>query len=748
MNHLPQLITDLAVILLAAGIITLIFKAIKQPVVLGYILAGLIAGPHLNLFNVSEIENIKTWADIGVIFLLFSLGLDFSFKKLFHIGGTAFITAITVVIAMLTLGYFTGKLLGWSHMNSLFLGGMLSMSSTTIIIKSFDDMGLRNQLFAGLVIGVLIVEDLVAVIMMVLLSTIAASQNFSGIELIFNVVRLFIFIIIWFVSGIFIIPTFLKKTKKLMNDETMLVVSLALCFGMVLLATKIGFSAALGAFVMGSLLAETLEAEKIEHLTKPVKDFFGAIFFVSVGMMIDPMGLGQYWIPITLITIVVVFGQITFGTIGMILSGQPLKVAMQSGFSLAQVGEFAFIIASLGLSLKVTNKDLYPIIVAVAVITTFFTPFFIKKAEPAFEYVSRKLPSSWIKSLHRLSTGPQMVNRSSFWSDLLKELGRIVLVYLAITFTILFLGFTYLHPFIHKLMPKGGWPPDAICAAIIILAISPFLRSIMVKKNHTIRNVLNEQHMSKGPLIALMIARIILCISIVMFVIARLFDFGWMFLFMIGLSVIAFTIFSKWLKKGSISIEHRFLSNLTARQQHAENQKPMRKEYIRHLLSRDIHLAEFEIHPEYHNTGKTLQEVHIRQSYGVNIVSIIRGERRINIPDGDQRLFPGDRIVVVGTDHQLMHFSYTLEESASKQLNHEKNEVVLEQLVLEEDSKLIGKTIVTAHLRDKYRCMVIGIERTHSAKMNPEIDEIFRAGDILWLAGERKKILELVHDHK
>lgn len=748
MNHLPPLITDLAVILLAAGIITLLFKAIKQPVVLGYILAGLIAGPHLNIFHVTEVKNIQTWADIGVIFLLFSLGLDFSFKKLFHIGGTAFITAITVVVAMLTLGYLTGELMGWSHMNSLFLGGMLSMSSTTIIIKSFDDMGLRTQFFAGLVIGVLIVEDLVAVILMVLLSTISASQNFSGAELVFNVVRLFIFIIIWFVSGIFLIPTFLKKTKKWMNDETMLVVSLALCFGMVLLATEIGFSSALGAFVMGSLLAETLEAEKIEHLTKPVKDFFGAIFFVSVGMMIDPGGLMQYWIPIVVITVVVIFGQITFGSIGMILSGQPLKVALQSGFSLAQVGEFAFIIASLGLTLGVTNKDLYPIIVAVAVVTTFLTPFFIKSADPAYEYLAKKLPANWLKSIHILSAGPNMVNRNNFWSDLLKELGKVVFVYLAITSTILFLGFNYLHPFIHHLMGSEGLAPNIITASVIIIAISPFLRAIMVKKNHTIRNILNEQHMSKGPLIALMIARIVLCISIVMFVIGKLFNFGWMFLFMIALSIIAFTIFSKWLKKSSIKIEHTFLSNLTARQQHAENQKPMKKEYVRHLLSRDIHLAEFEIHCEYHNVGKTLQEIHIRQSYGVNIVSIIRGDKRINIPDGDQRLFPHDKIVVVGTDHQLMRFSYTIEESASKNLSQEKHEVVLEQLVLEEDSKLIGKTIATAELRDKYRCMVIGIERTHSAKMNPEIDETFRIGDILWLAGERKKILELVHDHK
>jgi len=748
MNHLPTLISDLAVILLSAGIITLLFKAIKQPVVLGYIIAGIIAGPSLNIFHVADIQNIKTWADIGVIFLLFSLGLDFSFKKLFHIGGTAFITAITVVIGMLTLGYLTGKVLGWSHINCMFLGGMLAMSSTTIIIKSFEDMGLRNQLFAGLVIGVLIVEDLVAVVLMVLLSTISVSKEISGWDMIFNILRLGMFILIWFISGIYLLPTFLKKAKKWLNDETLLVISLALCLGMVILATKIGFSAALGAFVMGSLLAETLEAERIEHLTRPVKNLFGAIFFVSVGMMINPFGLTQYWLPIMLITFVVVFGQITFGFIGMLLSGQTLKVAIQSGFSLAQVGEFAFIIASLGISLKVTDAQLYPIIVAVSVLTTFLTPFLIRLSEPAYKRLVHILPASWLKAIQKLSFTPQLANTQSIWAELIKDLTRVVLTYLAITITIIFLGLRYVDPLICKIN-NGVWG-HTVSAFVIILAMAPFLRAIMVKKNKTIRTLLQEQDMNKGPLISLMILRILLCIGLVMYVLGNFFQFGWTILFLIAFSVIAFTMFSNWLKRGSINIETRFLSNLTARQKKADSERPMRKEFVRHLLSRDIHLAEFEIHPHSPNVGKPLREIHMREHYGVNIVSIIRGDDRINIPGGSEFLYPHDRIVVVGTDKQLMKFNYSIDECISERDKDvkSKKEVFLEQILLDVNSHLVGKTISTAKLRDKYNCMVIGIERGRSSKMNPDVTEDFRPGDILWLVGERQKIKELVEDHK
>ena len=363
MSQIPSLISDLAVILISAGLVTLLFKKLKQPVVLGYIVAGILAGPAIKeIPTVSDVESIRIWADIGVVFLLFALGLDFSFKKLMKVGGTAVIGAVTVVIGMMTFGYITGLSLGWGHMNSLFLGGMLSMSSTTIIFKAFDDMGLRNQRFAGVVFGILVVEDLFAVLLMVLLSTLAVSKHVEGMELLDSVVKLGVFLLFCFVVGIYLIPSFLKKARTFLNDETLLIVSLGLCLGMVMIATKAGFSSALGAFVMGSILAETIDAEHIEHIVKPVKDLFGAIFFVSVGMLIDPVLLWEYKIPILILTLVVMVGQILFASFGVLLSGQTVKVAIQSGFSLAQIGEFAFIIASLGLTLKVTDNFLYPIL--------------------------------------------------------------------------------------------------------------------------------------------------------------------------------------------------------------------------------------------------------------------------------------------------------------------------------------------------------------------------------------------------
>ena len=395
MSQIPSLISDLAVILISAGLVTLLFKKLKQPVVLGYIVAGILAGPAIKeIPTVTDVESIRIWADIGVVFLLFALGLDFSFKKLMKVGGTAVIGAVTVVIGMMTFGYITGLSLGWGHMNSLFLGGMLSMSSTTIIFKAFDDMGLRNQRFAGVVFGILVVEDLFAVLLMVLLSTLAVSKHVEGMELLDSVIKLGVFLLFCFVVGIYLIPSFLKRARTFLNDETLLIVSIGLCLGMVMIATKAGFSSALGAFVMGSILAETIDAEHIEHIVKPVKDLFGAIFFVSVGMLIDPVLLWEYKIPILILTLVVMVGQILFATFGVLLSGQTVKVAIQSGFSLAQIGEFAFIIASLGLTLKVTDNFLYPIVVAVSVITTFFTPYMIRMAEPAYKIAERVIPAS------------------------------------------------------------------------------------------------------------------------------------------------------------------------------------------------------------------------------------------------------------------------------------------------------------------------------------------------------------------
>ena len=402
MSELAPLISDLALILICAGVMTLVFKKLKQPLVLGYVVAGFLASPHVP-FTPSVIEqaSVKVWADIGVIFLLFALGLEFSFKKIVKVGGPAVIAACTVIFCMIMLGVGVGSTFGWSQMDSLFLGGMIAMSSTTIIYKAFDDLGLRKKQFTGLVLSILILEDILAIVLMVMLSTMAVRHNFEGTQMLESVAKLLFFLILWFVVGIYAIPLLLKKCRKLMSEETLLIVALALCFGMVVLAARTGFSAAFGAFIMGSILAETVEAERIERLVTPVKDLFGAIFFVSVGMMVDPAMIVEYAVPILVITLAVIVGQALFGTLGVLLAGQPLKTAMQCGFSLTQIGEFAFIIASLGVSLHVTGEFLYPIVVAVSVITTFLTPYMIRLAEPASNYVDSHLPERWKNFLSR-----------------------------------------------------------------------------------------------------------------------------------------------------------------------------------------------------------------------------------------------------------------------------------------------------------------------------------------------------------
>lgn len=748
MSHIPVLISDLAVILIVAGLVTILFKWLKQPVVLGYIVAGILAGPSIEeLPSVSDVESIRIWADIGVIFLLFALGLDFSFKKLMKVGGTAVIGAITVVIGMMTTGYLTGISLGWSHMNSLFLGGMLSMSSTTIIFKAFDDMGLRNQRFAGVVFGILVVEDLFAVLLMVLLSTVAVSKHVEGMELLNSVVKLGIFLLFCFVIGIYLIPSFLKRAKCFLNDETLLIVSIGLCLGMVMIATKAGFSSALGAFVMGSILAETVEAEHIEHLVKPVKDLFGAIFFVSVGMLIDPHLLWEYKVPIAIITLTVMVGQICFASFGVLLSGQSLKIAIQSGFSLAQIGEFAFIIAGLGLTLNVTDQYLYPIVVAVSVITTFFTPYMIRLADPAYRLANRVIPDSWTKFLERYSSGSNTIKQKSAWNKLLKSLVRIVGTYTAVCLVLIFLWLQVVTPFI--MTHISGMKGNILSFVAILAIISPMLRAIMMKKNHSaeFQQLWNDNKYNRGPLISLFILRIILCIGLVMIPVAKLLNAAVGIMLVIASALIILIIFSKRLKRQSILMERHFFSNLSARELEQERNAPINQRFANHLLERDLHLADFEVKQNSPSMGKSLKELNFRQKCNVNIVTIIRGNQRINIPGGDEVLYPFDKLVVVGADNDLEQFRNHIEEcykeSYAEHVNDKIEEVNMEQIIISEGSKLIGRSIIESGIRDKAACLVIGIERGNTSYRNPAPSTVFQEGDIIWIVGEKDKIIQL-----
>lgn len=747
MSEIPTLISDLAVILVSAGLVTLLFKKLKQPVVLGYVVAGILAGPSIEeIPTVSEVESIRIWADIGVIFLLFALGLDFSFKKLMKVGGTAVIGAITIVIGMMTAGYTTGLALGWGHMNSLFLGGMLSMSSTTIIFKAFDDMGLRNQRFAGVVFGILVVEDLFAVLLMVLLSTVAVSKHVEGMELLNSVIKLGVFLLFCFVVGIYLIPSFLKQTKRFLNEETMLIVAIGLCLGMVMIATQAGFSSALGAFVMGSILAETVEAERIERLIKPVKDLFGAIFFVSVGMLIDPAMLWEYKVPILIITVVVMLGQICFASLGVLLSGQPIKIAIQSGFSLAQIGEFAFIIASLGLTLKVTDSFLYPIVVAVSVVTTFFTPYMIRLSDPAYRLADRWIPARWKERLAKFAAGSTTIRQKSTWHKLLKALARIVGTYTAVTLVLIFLMLRFMTPLIQAYIP--GIQGNLIALTLILAVISPMLRAIMMKKNHSaeFQQLWHDSKFNRGPLISLIILRIVLCAGILMLPIARLINAAAGLLLAICCVLILLIITSKRLKKHSILMERRFFSNLSARELEEERHAPINQRFANHLLERDLHLADFEVKQNSPSMGKSLKELNFRQKCNVNVVTIIRGEQRINIPGGEERLYPFDKLVVVGADDDLTHFRRYIEERYKQSFEEQstkREEMRMEQILISSDSRLVGRSIIESGIRDKAACLVIGIERGNRSIQNPPPTTVFEQGDIVWLVGERSKLVRL-----
>lgn len=748
MSTIPDLISDLAVILIVAGLVTLLFKWLKQPVVLGYIVAGLLAGPYVEQIpTVTDPANIRIWADIGVIFLLFAMGLEFSFKKLMHVGGTAGVAAVTIVAGMMTAGYSAGILLGWTQMDSLFLGGMLSMSSTAIVYKAFEDMGLREQRFAGVVLGILVVEDLVGVVLMVLLSTLAVSKEVEGMEMMNSVLMLGAFLLFWSVMGIFLIPTFLKKTKKLLNDETLLIVALGLCLGMVLLATRSGFSSALGAFVMGSLLAETMEAENIERIVKPVKNLFGAIFFVSVGMMIVPSMLVQYLFPILLLTALVLAGQVVFASFGILLSGQPLKVAVQSGFSLTQVGEFAFIIASLGVTLKVTDSFLYPIVVAVSVITTFLTPFMIRLSDPAYRFLEKQLPDAWKTFLDRYASGSNTIRQKSAWNRLLKSLLRIVATYTVLCAFFIVIFFQYLAPFIRAHI--SGVRGSVLSLVLILLLISPFLRAIIMKKNRSVefQQLWKDHKYNRGPLVSLIVLRVMLCIGIVMSVVTKLFNIAFGLGLAIAAVLIAGMVFSKRLKKQSILLERRFLRNLSEREIEQERRSPIKRKFVDSLLLRNLHMASFDVSPDSLSVGKKLKELNFRQQYGISVVSMIRGERRVNIPGGDEYVYPYDKLIVVGTDRELEAFrdginrrNRQFKEEIMKQYQ---GDVSMEQFSIEKGSSLAGRTIFQSGIRDKATCLVIGIERGARSMMNPSPDTVFEEGDVVWIVGERSKLLQL-----
>lgn len=741
MTHLPLLIIDLALILGAAAIVTLLFKKLKQPVVLGYIIAGFFVGPHFYwLPTVSEPANIQIWAEIGVIFLLFSLGLEFSFKKLIKVGPPASITAVFEVVAMVALGYGTGKILGWNNMDSLFLGGILSISSTTIILRAFEELNVKTQRFASLVFGVLIVEDLVAIVLLVLLSTLALSQQFAGTDMLLSVLKLVFFLVIWFVMGIFFIPSFLKRTRKLMNEETLLVVSLSLCLLMVWFANNVGFSPALGAFIMGSILAETTQAEKIEHLVKPVKDLFGAIFFVSVGMLIDPKMLVEHAGPIALICAITIVGKILSTTVGALLAGQPLQTSVQAGLSLAQIGEFSFIIATLGLTLKVTSAFLYPIAVAVSAVTTLTTPYLIQSSKPFYKWVERILPAKIAASLASYSSRSKNMAAITDWNIVLKSNLLNIALLATLLICIVVSASQYALPFIITHASESPWVKWGT-AFVTLLLMLPFLWALAARTPNseaTSRIVATKKY--NGRLYLLQIFRLCLAAGFIGFLMHRFFSFGFGVISVLVIAAVL-AIFSKKIRAFYDRIEARFMTNFNQREIAAAEKN--RSE----LAPWDAHIVPVHINADSSSIGKTLAELHWREQLGINVVLIKRGEHNIPAPGRNERVFPGDELFILGTDPQIKRLQAIIRpvKHADEPEITSPSEVVLREFVINEQSSLLHKTIRGSGIREKIKGIVVGVERNEQRILNPESWFEFRVNDVVFVVGEEKLIHKLLH---
>lgn len=610
-------------------------------------------------------------------------------------------------------------------------------------------MGLRQQKFAGMVMSVLILEDILAIVMMVMLSAIAGGSNPDGEQMLGSIVKIGFFLVLWFIVGIFAIPWFLRSVRKLVNNETLLIVALGLCCGMAVLSTKVGFSSAFGAFVMGSILAETVEAEKIIKLVEPVKNLFGAIFFVSVGMLVDPKILVEYALPILALVCTILVGQAILGTLGFMLGGESLKSAMRCGFSMSQIGEFSFIIASLGLSLGVISNFLYPVVVAVSVITTFLTPYMIRLATPTYLVMEKHLPDKLINVLNHFAMSHPSTTQQSKWKSLLKQMTINTVAYSILSAAVITLMFTFVLPFMRSLFPgwRLHWYANAITGLLTIIIIAPFLRAIVMKKNHSNewRRLWVESSINRIPLLFTIFVRFVIALGFIFYICNYLTRFTNALMIIIGVVVVSLMIASRWTKKRSIKMERVFIHNLRSRDIMAQVNGEKKPLYEGHLLDRDIHISEFEVPVDSTWGGKSLQQLHLRQRFGIDMSSIMRGSQRLNIPNGETIIFPGDKLQVIGNDEQLQKFATSIAQDIyPEDLEIEKREMKLRQLIISSKSEFCGKSLIESGIRDKYNCMVVGLEEGQENLTKIAPSYVFQKGDILWIVGEESNLQKIM----
>lgn len=741
MNHLPILIQDLGLILMAAAVVTILFKKLKQPVVLGYLIAGFLVGPNFTFLpSVKDHASISIWAEIGVIFMLFGLGLEFSFKKLKQIGKSAAITASFEIPCMLGSGYLMGRLLGWSPMDSLFLGGIISISSTTIIARAFEELNLKGRSFVSLVFGVLIVEDLIAILLLVLLSSVAVTQSLSGTELVYSALRLAFFLISWFLLGIYLLPVLLRRFRDLLSDETMLVVSIGLCLMMVVTASNVGFSPALGAFVMGSILAETSKGQRVEQLILPVKNLFSAIFFVSVGMLINPKILYEHFGIIVLIAVVNITVKVVSTSIGALLSGRSLKSSVQTGMSLAQIGEFSFIIATLGMTLKVTSDFLYPVAVAVSALTTFTTPYLINYSERFYFLLDKKIPLAIKNSLTRYQAAMLRNTQENILTLIWQEYGIKILLN---SIVVIALTLSMSHFVVPRL--KGEFVDSeffalAVCLITLMLT-APFLWAIFAGR-FAQKNTYEEEtaYQLSRLQIGIMIVRFIIGCILTDFVVSQFISV----LALPGLLIISATtfglaFFSRFSEPIYKKIEGRFIANINQNERLAAAKKVRARE----LAPWDANLAEFTMSSYSPLITKTLQQSGLKEVFGVTLAMIERGDQRILAPTRDQQLLPGDKLFLIGADEPMARVREVIERVSKEEIPPLSDSFGLTSLMLLSSDTFVNKSIRDCGLREAVNGLIVGIEREGRRYLSPDSSMELMPNDLIWIVGDRALIKSL-----
>lgn len=736
MEQINPIFLNLSLILVVAGVTTLLFKYLKQPIVLGYIVAGFLTGPHFTFFpTVLDQETITIWGEIGVVFLLFALGLEFNLKKIKKVIGTGAVTAITEALVMMSIGVLAGRLMGWKSMDALFLGGMISISSTSIIIKAFEDMKLKTKRFSQIVTGVLVFEDLVAIMLLVLLSTIAVTKQFDGSDMFYEMAKLLLFLILWFTGGIYMIPTLLRKLKKLINDETLLIVSVGLCLGMVVVAAKSGFSAALGAFVMGSIMSETDESDRIHKLISPIKNLFAAVFFISVGMLVDPKMLTEHIWPILIITVIVIIMKPLSATIGILLSGKPLKQSMQAGACLSQIGEFSFIIASLGLSLGVIDAYLYPIIVSVSIITIFLTPYCMRVAEPLYEKIYRIAPAGWQVVMQEYGTGSKTLDHDSDWKQLIKAYMSRILIHSGWLIAVVLLAFNLIIPFARDTFGDSTLVEVCLCVVTLIV-MSPFLYALMVKRitSDVFDRLWTDHKYARGPLITLRLSRFIIGGLFIGVVLGGFLSLKFTLLVPVVVGIVVIIALSQRLKKHYYNMEEQFLANIDKTKRRSGIAIPRQ-------LAGDIHLEYIEMMIYSSLVGLTIRQIHRQFHTGAQVISITRRAQRIDLPSNDETLHAGDRVLIVGNDQQIMNFRNSAEAPSPMPMFMPSNaDLDLYQVTISDSSPLCGEKAHVSELVNKYDFMLVGIQRGTSRFVRARNDLVFASGDTLWVVGNKKDL--------